>query len=475
MEPLALASTPRGSQVKELVEQRLRQALDEDGAKITVDWRGAPRHLRIISMPVDMLYFNPETHRIRAQRTLDPHRNALLDTEPWGEASQAYLHHLLSRQPSNPNQIDPDYVALKEELDAFGQKDPGIITPQGILVDGNTRCAALREMGELEIRVGVLPADASWRDINSVELALQLRRDKRRDYSYINRLIAVEEELKSGRRPEDVARDFNIKIKTLNQDRWVYGLINDAIRRSAVSDGSQLRLVDFEDHQEKLRELHRDFLKLSKIDPDAAEQLKETRLAMVILNYPKTTVRLAEQDFYNRYLAERLPEDLKGECVPASSGAVIPGLKANMPASSREKSATRSLTDRLLQASAQQKNGDKLDAQTLAKASSVVTSARETFDVATKLASTNVQFQKRQIAVSERLTDAADYVNQCVAEFAEAKSKRALDEDAFDDALLTLRASLAKLARQAARAFAEPSDGVQWLVDSTRNGETLDG
>lgn len=94
--------------------------------------------------------------------------------------------------------------------------------------------------------------------------------------------------------------------------------------------------------------------------------------------------------------------------------------------------------------------------------------ARKTFDAAVKLAGQNAQLQKRQVAVSERLTDAADYVNQCAAEFAEAKAKRALDEDAFDDALLALRASLARLAKQAGRTFSSPGDGVAWLLDAAQ-------
>jgi hypothetical protein len=96
--------------------------------------------------------------------------------------------------------------------------------------------------------------------------------------------------------------------------------------------------------------------------------------------------------------------------------------------------------------------------------------ARKTFDVAVKMAGQNAQLQKRQVAVPERLTDAADYVQQCAKEFAEARAKRALDEDAFDDALLTLRASLARLAKQAGRTFSSPGDGVAWLLDATREG-----
>lgn len=459
---------PEGERIRALVEERLKQAMAEDGAKVTVDWRGEQKHLYVISMPVDMLYFNPDTHRIRAQRTLDPVRNRILDEEPWSEEAQTYLHDLLKQKPSSPGQTDSDYLALLDELKDFGQKEPGIISPDGILVDGNTRCAALRELGIKDIRVGVLPSDTSRRDINSVELSLQLRRDKRRDYSYINRLIAIEEELANGRREEDVARDFNIRPKTLRQDRWVYQMILDAIERSRTSDGAILRLVDFEEHQEKLRELQRDFEKRAASDPEGAERLKEMRLAMVILNYPKTSLRLAEEDFYHRYLDKRLPTELR-PAAQEPDAVAIPGLPGvTVPGEAPEVQTTRALTDKLLQAKATGVAGDKVGLQTASEADRLIQAARESFDVAVKLAGQNAQLHKRKIAVQERLSDAADYVNQCAAEFAEAKAKRALDEDAFDDALLELRNSLIKLAKQAGRTFTTPGDGVKWLLESTR-------
>ncbi|MFE9538109.1 transcriptional regulator [Streptomyces sp. NPDC006691] len=458
---------PEGEKIRSLVEERLKQAMADNGAKITVDWRGEQKHLHVISMPVDMLYFNPDTHRIRAQRTLDPARNRTLEQEPWSEVAQEYLRDLLRCKPSNPDQVDPDYAALQEELDDSGQRDPGIISPRGILVDGNTRCAALRDLGVKNIRVAVLPADTSRSDINSVELALQLRRDKRREYSYINRLIAVEDQLAAGMREEDVARAFNIKTATLRQDRWVYQLINEAIDRSGTNDVG-LRLVDFEDHQEKLRELHRDYTKLARTDPDAAELLKESRLAMVVLNYSKTSVRLAEADFHSRYLEKRLPAELK-PVAQVPTAVSIPGLPGvAVQDATAAVMVTRALTDSLLQAKAVAQAGEKLEADAIAQADGLLKTARETFDTAVKMAGRNAELQKRQVAVSERLTDAAEYVNQCAAEFAEAKARRALDEDALDDALLTLRASLARLARQAGRTFSSPGNGVAWLLDATR-------
>lgn len=459
---------PKGEEIKAIIRQRLRQAMAEDGAKVTITWRDQPRHLYVISMPVEMLYFNPDTHRIRAQRTLDPERNKAIEQDPWGQEAQKYLHDLLRKRPANPDQTDPDYTALMDELDDVGQREPGIVSPHGILVDGNTRAAALIDLGEENIRVGVLPDDTSRRDINNVELSLQLRKDRRRDYSYINRLIAIDEELGAGRSEADVAKDFNIKFATLQRDRWVYRLILDAIDRSKTDDGTSLRLIDFEQHQEKLRELHRDYTKLATSDPDAAKRLMHSRLAMVLLDYPKTSLRLAAEDFHKRYLESRLPAKLKPE-VTASEPASVPGIPGTtLPGQSNDVATTEALANQLLRAKAAATDGTRTTAEQAAEASAIMKKARETFDVAVKLAGQNAELVKRQTAVPERLTDAADYVTQCANEFAEAKAKRALDEEAFDDALLGLRESLDSLARQAGRTFTAPGEGVAWLLEAVR-------
>lgn len=459
---------PKGEEIKKVIDQRLKTAMTEDGAKVTVDWRGESRHLYVISVPVNMLYFNPDTHRIRAQRALDPTRDKAIEEDPWGSVAQEYLHDLLRQRPSNPDQTDPDYSALMDELDDVGQREPGIVSPHGILVDGNTRAAALIDLGQQNIRVGVLPEDTSRQDINAVELSLQLRKDRRRDYSYINRLIAIDEELGRGRSESDVAKDFNIKLLTLQRDRWVYALILDAIERSKTVDGAALRLIDFEQHQEKLRELHRDYSNLAAIDSDAANRLMQSRLAMVLLDYPKTSLRLAEADFHTRYLETRLPEDLKPE-VSAPKEVSIPGIPgAVLPGPGSDSAAAEALTNQLLRAKAVVTDGKGSTPEDVAKASGVMRKARQTFDVAVKLAGQNAELVKRQTAVPERITDAADYVAQCATEFAEAKAKRALDDEAFDDALIVLRESLESLARQAGRTFPAPGEGVAWLLDAVR-------
>jgi hypothetical protein len=457
---------PHGQQISEMVKAEIDEAVKAGGEKVTIEWRGQPKHLYVISMPVDILYYNPDTHRIRAQRSLDPKRDRTLQEEPWGQVAQEYLGALLKSQPSDPDKVDPDFEALRDDLESFGQRDPGLISVHGVLVNGNTRCAALRELGEKYIRVGVLPETADWDDINTVELALQLRKEQKRDYSYINRLIAMDEQLKLGRRPEDIAREFRIKKTTLEQDQWVYSVIRDAIDRSKTGDGAELREIDFEDHQEKLRELYRAYVKVAATDPNAAEALKETRLAMIVLGYAKTDLRLAQPDFFQKYLDPKLPDSIKPKA--ATGGSVsIPGLGVAVSGPGPEAQITKALTDELLKAKATAQSATVTSGNASTSATSMLATARESFDRALTPAGRDARLQQRKLAAPERLSDACDDIELCAGDLAQGRATRAIDEPAFDDAVLRLRTAIGKLAKEARRTFTEPGEGVDWLLSIT--------
>jgi hypothetical protein len=462
-------SPPEGEKIRAIVKERLVQAEAEDGEKLTIEWRGAPSHRRVISMPVDMLYYNPDTHRIRAQRGLDPERDAELSRDPWGVDGQAYLDYLLKTQPASPGKPDPEFEALRESLEDFGQQQPGLITPDGILVNGNTRCAALRELGARYIRVGVLPNDTTTDDISAVELSLQLRRENKRDYSYINQLIAIEEQLARGRRPEEITREFHIRAKTLEQDRWVYGLIQDAIERSGDQAGGRLRLVDFEDHQEKLRELYRAYTKEIVTDRDAAEALKESRLAMIVLGFAKTDVRLAKPDFHEKYLDPKLPGELKAKNAFGAGTVAIPGLGVSVTDDGASVKAARNLTDRILRARAAIRPGSEAAAPDRADSEKLVADLKDSVDGALKLAGRDERLRQRKIAAAERVSDASDAIELASADVAQALATKSVDEDALDEALVSLRASLQKLARQVRRAVPEPGDGISWLTSAVQD------
>ncbi|MDR6621072.1 ParB/RepB/Spo0J family partition protein [Sinomonas atrocyanea] len=459
-----VSSPPQGDKVREVVNERVSAARAEDGEKLTIEWRGAPSHRYVIAMPTELLYYNPDTHRIRAQRSLDPVRDAKLRTDPWGEEGQSYLDFLLKTQPSSPGKIDPEFEALRDSLDDFGQQQPGLITPDGILVNGNTRCSALRELGKPHIRVAVLPEDTTRADVSAVELALQLRRENKRDYSYINQLIAIEEQLAHGRRPDEVAREFHIRTKTLEQDRWVYALIQEAITRSDTGEGEKLRLVDFEDHQEKLRELYRGYTAEAATNRDAAEALKESRLALIMLGFSKTDVRLAKSDFFEKYLEQKLPTVAapSGPSVPTSVS--IPGLTVAVADEAAAVKQSREVTDKVLRARSATRPGTKAAAAKQDQSAVLIQALRGSADNALGLAGRDERLRQRKVAAADRLSDASDAIGLASADVAQALATKSIDEDSIDEALISLRSALLTLARQVERAVSDPGEGISWLA-----------
>ncbi|WP_331284001.1 hypothetical protein [Streptomyces sp. H39-S7] len=460
---------PRAAEFSELISKRLEEVKTSGGTRetVTVDWSEQRVTVEVIDLPLEGLYFNPGTHRVRAQRSHDPVREAALDRDSWSAESQSYLKYLLQAEPANPDRRDPDFDKLKESLDQFGQNDPGLVTHYGVLVNGNTRAAALREIGAQSMRVGVLPESFTWADINAVELSLQLRKDHRRDYSYINRLLAMEEQASLGRTPEAIAKDFRIRTATYHQERWILGTIRDLIDRSKSGGSVALRLVDFEDDQEKFKELHRLYVKIAATDRDQAEVLKEMRLSAILLGFAKTDVRHIDESFLAKnYLEGTLAASLKDSDAGTELKAVsVPGLGASMPGPSSAVAAARALSDQILRAKAAvgSKEPDLLDGGQH-PSQDLLSDARKSFDRAIDDAGRDARVRKRQQLAPARLADACADIDQCLVDLVQARSTRSLDEEAFDEALLKLRQSLRKLAQQAGRGMPHPGDGVSWLL-----------
>ncbi|MDX3801335.1 hypothetical protein [Streptomyces sp. AK04-3B] len=472
-----LPAPPQADELSELIKKKVAEAQTAGGTRetVTVDWNEQKAHVDVIDLPLSKLYFNPSTHRIRAQRSHDAVRDAELDQNPWSADSQDYLRLLLQASPTDTYLRDVDFDALKESLDEFGQNDPGLVTHHGVLVNGNTRAAALRELGVQSMRVGVLPESFTWADINAVELSLQLRRDHRRDYSYINRIIAMEEQAGLGRTPEQIAKDFRIQVRTYHQERWILATIRELIKRSQDAGGEGLRLVDWEGAQERLKELQRLYVKLETLDRDQAEILKELRLAAILLNFSKTDVRHINEDFLKEGLEQRLLSAAPGsearpEAKPA--GVVIPGLGVEIPAASSAVADMKALNDRLLRAAAVVRNkndgneGLDLGNEVKERAQSILDDARKSFDEAIEAAGRSARLRKRKQLAPARLAEACASIDQCVSDLVQARTSRSLDEEAFDDAVVKLRGSLLKLAQQAGRGLQDPGDGVAWLMEA---------
>ena len=452
--------------VNEVIETRLAALEKYPGLKetVTIEWRGHQMTIPVISMPVDLLSYNPGTHRVRAQRTSDPTRNLAIENDPFGSVAQAYLHELLMGLPSDPSKVDPSFIALQEDLARHGQTEPGIITRAGILINGNTRRAALKENGTVDIRVAVLPPDAGRQDLDSIELSLQLRKDHKRDYSFMNFLLAIEESAQAGRSPADIQKDFRIKATTYERSRWILDFIRDAIERSRVetpnSGAVALRLVDFEKHQGKLEELYRTYTGLKPKDPESAEALREQRLLAIVLDKSKTDLRLIEPDFA-KYMKTDLPTS--GQAPTADPEVTIPGTSIKAPGASAAIKSLREQTTTALRARALAQNPSSIKPERLADADATLKDLNESVDRGLDRAGKQVRVLKKRLAPVDRLSDAHDDLELALGAVAEARSTKNFNPDDLDEALQDLAADLHKLAQLVTRGADSLGDGLAWL------------
>jgi hypothetical protein len=245
------------------------------------------------------------------------------------------------------------------------------------------------------------------------------------------------------------------------------------IERSQTSSGIGLRLVDFEGHQENLKELHRAYLKAEAVSRDAAEQLKENRIAAIILDVPKTQTRHIRHDFQDKYLEEVLPEEFKPQepSLESSASVGIPGLRVSAPAVAERVTRARVVTDRILKIKAVEvsENSDGENRQTARKA---VVEARKWLGRALDSAERDERLRRVQQTAAERIDDARAAIDQSVSDLVRARASNELDEDGFDQAIVRLRVSLEKLARQVNRGLADPGRGVQWLTKAVTEGQS---
>lgn len=456
---------PNADQVRKVVEERLHALEAIKGAQetVTIEWRGQQYHLPVISMPVDLLHFNPDTHRIRAQRSMDPALELDLENNPFGEAAQNYLHKLLTGDPTDPSKVDSSFTVLKDDLRVHGQSEPGIISRSGVLINGNTRQAAFKELGEKNIRVGVLPPDAGHDDLRSVELSLQLRKDPKRDYSFMNFLLAVDERASAGELPVKIQGDFHIKATTYERSRWIWEFVTKAIERSRVagSNGKVLamRLVDFESHQGKLEELYRRYMALKAKSSDQADALLEQRLLAIVLDKSKTDLRLIEPDFVQRYMKSALD----GITVPPTTAVKIPGTAITVPGPSQDVQALRQLTTDVLRARSVANAVGAATPEEVTKAGGLLGKLDDSLVKALDHAGKQGRVVKRRFAPADRLSDASDDLELAVAAVAEARATGNFDPADLDEVLITLKSNFAKLSSIISRGADSDAEGLAWV------------
>ena len=279
---------------------------------LSVMYRGELISLPVMRLPTSGLLFNHDNNRLSAQ--LDGHPDkALVHGNPTSSESQGILRDLLAKTE--------DFKELKLQLKNLSQQEPGLATSHGLLINGNTRLAALMDLEQEGfgdgIDVAILPSGTTPEDLLDIEMTLQMTNLVHQDYSFTNELLMMKRYKDSGktnkelatkmawlRRGEKKAIQFLRILSTIEEVRTV----SVSILPYAVFDAKKQLLLDLDEKYEALKDSG---------DLVAAEALKWSRFTAMFLGINKDQVRAINEDFFqDKLLNKRLKgdesKDLKG-------------------------------------------------------------------------------------------------------------------------------------------------------------------
>lgn len=192
------------------MDKKTRISLIEDlkpYGETEIRWEDTLQPLPTYKIPLKYLIYNKYNGRILSRTKSLEKQGEIIDSE--SEAGKKLIAKLLWDSKTDRNK------KTLESLDKYGQEKIGIVTKDGIIIDGNRRAMLLNQIDKYDyFKAVVLPVclDENPIEIERLETSHQMGEDKKLDYNPIEKYIKVKEIMAklSSTCTEDEAKD---KIK----------------------------------------------------------------------------------------------------------------------------------------------------------------------------------------------------------------------------------------------------------------------
>lgn len=285
---------------REMIERTLATYKERGDRKtLSIEYRGVDTALEVIRIHPKYLLLNHDNSRLSAQ-LMDHPKQSVVAQDPTSSEAQEVLASLLRRTER--------FKKLKDELKELSQQNPGLISRDGLLINGNTRVVALRDLGVDGVDVAVLPADALAKDFLDLEMSLQMRRLTHQDYTFTNELLLIDKYRKAGHSEKELAKKMG----------WIRGW------KKKVDEASQLlQLVKeirslttpplgfeiFDSKSQHLKDLNEEYNNMAQADIEEANKMKWGRVAAMFLGVNKDQTRVIDPDFFEEDVLQRVAEN----------------------------------------------------------------------------------------------------------------------------------------------------------------------
>lgn len=417
------------------------------GAKrqLLPQWMRPEKELIVVDLPIEWVRFSTLNHRTRAEQMREIETSGTLDLfkgDPIGDRAQQAQINILTSQEG--------FESLKEDLRNRGQQEPAIITVEGVLINGNRRAAALRDLWLRDgvqsaryVRALVLPADATSDELIDLETELQVAKDYREDYSWVNEALLIEEIFDSLNKDWDkVAQRMRLKPTEV---RAQYEKLQQLHQLVAMSNGARHH-ADFVSNNSAFEELSKH---IKDKPPSEAASVRSVYFLGTLSGVNYRDLRNLRRKDASTFVKEEFARDptlasLLAE-VDQSSSVVTDDLLDDVlgtrvdPKSADLTSVLSFIARHKVEDVVALQNGEKVPVHKL------LSSVRNAVNLAANEAKEDAKDAQAVLAPVARLTSAMDDLERAGAALPKARSHSDWDENAYLVKLAEVKAMLAQV------------------------------
>ena len=308
--------------------------------------------------------------------------------------------------------LEPDAAGkLMLQIKEKGQKDPGIITHDGRVMDANRRYAVLHRIAEKSkepgfIRVCRLPKDASEKDLQQIEIQEQMGENFKLDYSPINEVLKVHEVHELGLTDSEIAARMAKSVSHIKHLLNMYDVGLDVLANNGTPN--QWPLLGKKEGEKEG--------KYSYLDDLMKQCLGDRKKAAWGLSDYDTIRKAAYKLFWDEDFAHKdfrkIPKFMKIDRIKKN---FIDSVKPNEQ--TKEEFSPEQIKEAFDRASSAQSAAAKLD-----KPHQILLSIKDNFDILLETLDTNALLKKQK---SLELMDEIVSASEKIKEFRDANQENA--------------------------------------------------
>lgn len=235
-------------------------------------------------VPIDLLQYNVKNDRIATFITqyIDETGDLPQDRATFNDIIEEFI------VGSNSDA----FAKTKNNIKALGQIEPAVVLSDGVVIDGNRRFTALRQLYRDEkngknsfgyLETVILPKEMyTDKDIKRLELNLQHAVESKVDYNPIERLVGIYRDLIQESHPfsiEEYADETQTSLHKVKEEVEIAKLLVDYL--NFINQPGKFHIARKQEIDGPLREVYK-ILKSNKLDEYSKEDVKELLFANIL-------------------------------------------------------------------------------------------------------------------------------------------------------------------------------------------------